>query len=77
VSEVAELLRDGARLVTLSGSGGSGKTRLAIESAAELVAGVRNGAFWIGLATLRDPTLRESNAVRHRPPWFQCSHGGD
>src|SRR5213594_1515717 len=37
VSDVVELLQDGARLVTLSGSGGSGKTRLAIESAAELV----------------------------------------
>jgi predicted ATPase len=57
VSDVAELLQDGARLVTLSGPGGSGKTRLAIESAAELVQEFRNGVFWIGLATLRDPTL--------------------
>ena len=57
VSDVVELLQDGARLVTLSGPGGSGKTRLAIESAAELVPEFRNGVFWIGLATLRDPTL--------------------
>src|SRR6266536_3474864 len=57
VAEVVELLQDGARLVTLSGPGGSGKTRLAIESAAELVPEFRNGVFWIGLAALRDPAL--------------------
>jgi predicted ATPase len=57
VSDVVGLLQDGARLVTLSGPGGSGKTRLAIESAAELVPGFRNGIFWIGLAALRDPAL--------------------
>ena len=57
VSDVVELLQDGARLVTLSGPGGSGKTRLAIESAADLVPEFRNGVFWIGLASLRDPTL--------------------
>ena len=57
VSDVVGLLQDGARLVTLSGPGGSGKTRLAIESAAELVPEFRNGVFWIGLAALRDPAL--------------------
>jgi predicted ATPase len=57
VSDVVALLQDGARLVTLSGPGGSGKTRLAIESAAELVPEFKNGVFWIGLAALRDPAL--------------------
>src|SRR5437867_1416083 len=57
VSDLVELLRDGARLVTLSGPGGSGKTRLAVESAAELVPEFRNGVFWVGLAALRDPAL--------------------
>jgi predicted ATPase len=57
VSEVVALLQDGARLVTLSGPGGSGKTRLAVESAAELVPSFRNGVFWIALAALRDPAL--------------------
>jgi predicted ATPase len=57
VSEVASLLQSGARLVTLSGPGGSGKTRLAIESAAELVPEFRNGVFWVRLAALRDPAL--------------------
>jgi predicted ATPase/class 3 adenylate cyclase len=57
VSQIVSLLRDGARLVTLSGPGGSGKTRLAIEAAAELVPEFRNGVFWVALATLRDPEL--------------------
>jgi predicted ATPase len=57
VSEVLSLLHDGARLVTLAGPGGSGKTRLAIEAAAALVPEFGNGVFWVGLATLRDPAL--------------------
>jgi predicted ATPase len=57
VAEVTALLQDGARFVTLIGPGGSGKTRLAIEAAAELVPQFRNGVFWIGLAALRDPAL--------------------
>jgi len=54
---VVSLIREGARLVTLTGPGGSGKTRLAIEASAELVPDFRNGVFWVGLAGLRDPGL--------------------
>jgi predicted ATPase len=57
VAEVTALFRDGARLVTLTGAGGSGKTRLAIEAASELVPEHRNGVFWVGLASLGDATL--------------------
>jgi predicted ATPase/class 3 adenylate cyclase len=57
VQEVAALLRNGARLVTLTGPGGSGKTRLAIEAAAELVSAFKAGVFWVGLAPLRDAAL--------------------
>jgi predicted ATPase len=57
VADVAALLREGARLVTLTGPGGSGKTRLAIEAAAEVVPEFKTGVFWIGLATLRDHEL--------------------
>ena len=57
VEEVASLLRAGARLLTLTGAGGSGKTRLAIEAAAELVPEFKAGVFWVGLAPLRDPAL--------------------
>jgi predicted ATPase len=55
-AELAEFVR-GHRLVTLSGPGGSGKTRLSIEAASELVGEFKAGVFWIGLAALRDPTL--------------------
>ncbi|HLX31180.1 MAG TPA: adenylate/guanylate cyclase domain-containing protein [Gaiellaceae bacterium] len=55
--ELAALLRDGSRLVTLSGPGGSGKTRLAIEVASELVTAFKAGVSWVGLAPLRDPLL--------------------
>ena len=57
VAELVALVRGGARLVTLSGPGGSGKTRLAIEAASELVPEVRAGVFWIALATIQDPAL--------------------
>ncbi len=57
VEEVVSLLQDGARLLTLTGPGGSGKTRLAIEAAATLVPEFKAGVFWVGLAPLRDPIL--------------------
>ena len=57
VAAVALLLQGGARLVTLTGPGGTGKTRLAIEAAATLVREFKAGVFWVGLADLRDPSL--------------------
>jgi predicted ATPase/class 3 adenylate cyclase len=58
VTEVVSLVRDeAARLVTLAGPGGTGKTRLALEAAGELVSEFGAGVFWIGLAPVRDPAL--------------------
>jgi len=57
VEEVVSLLQNGARLLTLTGPGGSGKTRLAIEAAVTLVPEFKAGVFWVGLSTLRDPAL--------------------
>jgi len=56
VAEVGALIRS-SRLVTLTGPGGTGKTRLSVEAAAELVGEFKSGVFWAGLATLRDPAL--------------------
>jgi predicted ATPase len=57
IAGIKAVLFGGARLVTLTGPGGTGKTRLAIETAASLMPEFRNGVFWIDLAALRDPTL--------------------
>jgi predicted ATPase len=57
VEEVRSRLQDGARLLTLTGPGGSGKTRLAIEAAGELVPEFKAGVFWVELAPVRDPAL--------------------
>jgi len=57
VEEIASLLRNGARLLTLTGPGGTGKTRLAIEAAVDLVSEFKAGVFWVGLAALREPAL--------------------
>ena len=57
IDELTTLLSDDARLVTLTGPGGSGKTRLAIEAAAELVPEFKAGVFWVGLASLRNAAL--------------------
>ncbi len=58
VLAVTTLIRDdGARLVTLTGPGGSGKTRLAREAAAELVGDHKAGTFWVELVAIRDPAL--------------------
>jgi predicted ATPase/class 3 adenylate cyclase len=54
---VLSLVEGGSRLVTLTGPGGSGKTRLALEAAATLVPSYKAGTFWVGLASLRDASL--------------------
>jgi predicted ATPase len=45
------------RLVTLTGTGGSGKTRLALQAAAELVDEFADGVWFVSLASLTDATL--------------------
>jgi predicted ATPase/class 3 adenylate cyclase len=62
--EVVGLVREGHRLVTLTGPGGTGKTRLALEAAAELIPSFAGGVFWVPLAALRDPALVLEAAAR-------------
>lgn len=57
VAELVSLIRGRTRLLTLTGPGGSGKTRLAIEAAAEVVPEFGAGVFWVSLSALRDPGL--------------------
>jgi predicted ATPase/class 3 adenylate cyclase len=54
--ELAELIR-AHRLVTITGPGGTGKTRLAIQLAAELYDDYEGGACFVQLASLSDPGL--------------------
>ncbi len=59
VADVLALLTNGAREVTVTGPGGTGKTRFALQVAAELVGRFRDGVFWVPLAALAQPELVE------------------
>src|ERR671924_1133048 len=53
VTEAMTLVRrEGIRLVTLTGAGGTGKTRLSLQVAAELVADFEDGVFFVDLAPI-------------------------
>jgi non-specific serine/threonine protein kinase len=56
IGEVKELLKNN-RLVVLTGAGGSGKTRLALQVAEELQGSYRDGVWLVELANVRDPSL--------------------
>jgi predicted ATPase/DNA-binding SARP family transcriptional activator len=57
VDELTALVRGEARLVTLTGPGGTGKTRVALQAAHELADAFPHGVVFVGVAALRDAEL--------------------
>ena len=57
--ELKEILRllDGNQLVTVTGPGGVGKTRLVIESSKKLFDKIKDGVYWVELGAINDETL--------------------
>ena len=75
---IIDRLRAVARLVTLTGPGGTGKTRLALAAGAALVTEFAGGVFWVPLAAIEDPELVLPEIVRVvGAPDDLASHIGD
>ena len=65
LADIAALLvRDDVRIVTLTGPGGTGKTRLALQAAASAADAFPGGVWWVPLAPLRDPALVIESAAQ-------------
>src|SRR4030095_2504180 len=63
IAEVRSLLEQ-TRLLTLTGPGGTGKSRLALQVAAELLPAFKDGAFFADLSSVTDPALVPSAVGR-------------
>lgn len=64
VAEVCTLLQGDVRLVTLTGPGGTGKTRLSLQVAADLLGDFEHGVFLVELAPISDPVLVPSTIAQ-------------
>jgi predicted ATPase/class 3 adenylate cyclase len=66
------LTRDEVRLLTVTGAGGTGKTRFALQVAAEQLERFANGVFFVSLAPVHDwelvvPTIAQTLGLREQP----------
>src|SRR5688500_5914241 len=67
VAEITDRVRsEEVRLLTLTGPGGTGKTRLALQAAADLLEEFEDGVFLVALATITDPELVPSTIAGPR-----------
>jgi predicted ATPase len=58
------LLAENVRLVTLTGAGGSGKTRLAVQAASELTGDFPGGTWFVPLASISEPAMVASTIAQ-------------
>jgi predicted ATPase/DNA-binding SARP family transcriptional activator/Tfp pilus assembly protein PilF len=80
-----ESLASKARLVTITGSGGIGKTRLAIQVAGKVMPAYRDGIWWVELASITNPISFERRNLSHQQALsqlpdslkLQVEQGGD
>jgi predicted ATPase/class 3 adenylate cyclase len=64
VAHVTAEITGGSRLVTVTGTGGIGKTRVALQAAAELADEFRDGVWFVSLSSVRKPGAVESAIAR-------------